>query len=552
MKKCVIFLTIIFLLNICTAAFCFPLKVRDDLGREIEILKTPQRIISLAPTHTEILFALGLGEKVVGVTDYCNYPEGAKKKQKIGGFANPDIDRIIAFKPDLILAFGTIQKPVVAELEAKGQKVFWAYPHSVKDLLELFEKIGEITETTQVAERLRQNVEKRIEYIAEKLGSIPEEKRPAIFRVMGLEPPGTIGGGSFQSDVFYLAGGKNVFADIKKDFFQIDTETLIERNPDVIIICGKDPQETRKKIRNHKDWENLTAVKKNKIFVISCDLICRSGPRIAETIEKIANYLYPDKFSAYPQRIISLAPSITEQLYLLGVQEKLIGCTLYCKRPKEAEAKEKVATAVEVNLEKVVMLKPDLVLATSLTNLKAIKKLRSLGIEAVSFPPPKNFAEICGQFLEIGKIVGREREAEQLLEQAKERVKNIKERVKGLPKPRVFVQIGARPLFTTAKDSFINDFIEFAGGINIAQDLNSGIYSREKVLKENPDVIIIVTMGIVGEEERETWRRYETLKAAKNNRIYIIDSYKLCSPTPVSFAGTLEEMAEILHSKGEK
>jgi len=254
----------------------------------------------------------------------------------------------------------------------------------------------------------------------------------------------------------------------------------------------------------------------------------------------------------YPQRIISLGPSITEQLYLLGLQDRLIGCTVYCQRPKEAQNKEIVGTVIEVNLERIVNLKPDLVLATSLTDPKAIEKSKRLGIKVVSFSPPKNFAQICEQFLELGKITGRAKVADKLVAEAKQKVERVRKKVKGLPEPKVFVQVGAKPLFTVTGDSFVNDFIEFAGGANIAQNLNMGFYSREEVLNNNPDVIIIVTMGIVGEQEKEIWERYSTLKATKNNRIYIVDSYKLCSPTPLSFVDILEEMVKILHPGRDK
>ena len=254
-----------------------------------------------------------------------------------------------------------------------------------------------------------------------------------------------------------------------------------------------------------------------------------------------------DRFSTSPQRIISLVPSITEQLYLLGVEDKLIGCTVYCQRPPEAKKKEKVGTVIEVNLEKIVSLKPDLVLATSLTNLKATKKLKSIGINLVSFPPPKNFSEICRQFLKLAKLVGKEKEAGEIIIRVKERADSIKKNVKFCKGPKVFVQIGARPLFTVTKHSFINDLIRFAGGINIAGEIEAGYYNREEVLKSNPDVIIIVTMGVVGEEEKKIWQDFETLNAAKLNRIYIIDSDKICSPTPVNFVKALEEITRILH-----
>ena len=249
----------------------------------------------------------------------------------------------------------------------------------------------------------------------------------------------------------------------------------------------------------------------------------------------------------FPQRIISLGPSITEQIYLLGVEDKLIGCTIYCKTPLEAEKKEKIGTVVEVNLEKIVSLNPDLVLATSLTNFKVIEKLKNLGIKVIIFSSAKNFSEICAQFLELGKIIGKEETAEKIIYTVEDKVNTIKKIVEDLPKTKIFVQVGAKPLFTVNEDSFINDFIEFAGGINIAKDAKTGLYSREEVLRKNPGVIIIVTMGIVGENERKVWQKFKMLDAAKNSKIYIIDSYKICSPTPLTFVEALEEITNILH-----
>jgi len=248
----------------------------------------------------------------------------------------------------------------------------------------------------------------------------------------------------------------------------------------------------------------------------------------------------------YPQRIISLGAGITRELYLLGVEDRLIANTIYCRMPPEAEKKEKIGGVVEVNIEKIVSLKPDLILATSLTEPKAIQKLKKLGIKVITFSAPESFSEICEQFLELGKIVGREKEAEEIIYRVKKAVFSVRQKVKKLPRPKVLVQVGARPLWVATKDSLINDFIEFAGGKNIGPE-RSGIYSREKVLEENPDVIIITTMGIVGENEKKLWQKYKAINAVKNNRVYIIDSYKLCSPTPASFVETLKEIAGILH-----
>ena len=268
----------------------------DDLGRAVSIEKVPQRIVSLAPSHTEILFALGLEDRVVGVTRYCNYPEEAKGKEQIGGFATADPEKIVALRPDLVLAFGSVQKDLVTELEGRGQTVFWFYPHSVNETLESFERIGKLTGSSVAAQQLMQELEERIKQVEAKTEGIPEQERPTIFRVMGLDPLGTIGGDSFQTDVYRLAGGKNIFADTAKDYFQLDLDTLLKLDPDIIVICGEDEEETKKRIKDQEGWEDLTAVKTGRIVVISCDLICRPSPRMAQTIEQLAKEFHPELF----------------------------------------------------------------------------------------------------------------------------------------------------------------------------------------------------------------------------------------------------------------
>lgn len=283
---------IVAVMTVCAVgqAFSFPVTVTDDRGKEITLAEKPRRIVSMAPTHTELLYALGLEKDVLGVTSYCTYPEAARQKERIGGFAEFDIEKIIAADPDLVLSLGTIQLSAVKELEKRGKKVFWIYPRTVNGILASFEQVGRLTGKEREARLIRESLEKRIKAISGNSNG----KRPSVYRVMGINPPATIGAESFQSDVFYLAGGKNAFADVSKDFFEVDPRDLVKRDPDVIVICGDDEKAAKQKLRDDSTYAVLTAVKKDSVLVIPCDLTCRPGPRVVELVERLAQRLHPD------------------------------------------------------------------------------------------------------------------------------------------------------------------------------------------------------------------------------------------------------------------
>lgn len=248
-----------------------------------------------------------------------------------------------------------------------------------------------------------------------------------------------------------------------------------------------------------------------------------------------------------PKKIISLSPAVTESIYLLEAEDILIANTVFCTRPAKAKNKEKVGTLLEINIEKIVSLNPDLILASSLTRPKQIEKLKRLGYQVIQFEYAKSFNQICEQFIYLGELIGKKEEAIKIIKEIKIRVQQIKKTTDLLTKKKVFMQVGVKPLFTVSKDTYINDYIEFAGGINIASDSKAGIYSREKVFASDPDIIIIVLMGIEGDKEKKIWQNYKSLKAVKNNEIYTIDSYEICSPTPVIFLNALKKLIKIIH-----
>lgn len=246
------------------------------------------------------------------------------------------------------------------------------------------------------------------------------------------------------------------------------------------------------------------------------------------------------------KRIVSLAASITNNLYLLGVEDRIVGRTQYCEIA-EKDNIPVVADAVNVNIEKVVSLKPDIVIAGGLTHPRIIQALQKMGIRTIHWRQPKDFNEICSQLEELGKICGKSDVATRYVKECRERLGKITGKITG--NTRIFMEQGANPLYTVLPDSFVNDYIVLLGGTNICGDLKSGIISRELVLLRNPDVIVIVSMGDVGTSEKEEWKKYKTINAVKNNRIFLVNADEACTPTPVSFINVLEKLAKEIAGK---
>ncbi len=257
-------------------------------------------------------------------------------------------------------------------------------------------------------------------------------------------------------------------------------------------------------------------------------------------------FLWQNSFSK-DLKIISLAPSVTKQIYLLEAQDQLVGVTGYCKVAKP-DHKEIVAASMSVNTEKIVSLQPDVIVTTNLTKSKELNLLEKLGFKLVVLPSPSGFDEICDQFIEIGKVIGKEMLAKNIVEEQKIALSNLQTRIPSGKILDIFIEIGAKPLWTATGNTFMHDYIVQLGGKNIAEGMKSGSIGRESVLLKNPDVIIIVTMGMVAKEEKETWQKYKQLNAVKNNKIFIVDADKCCSPTPVSFREVVEELVNKIYN----
>ncbi len=251
-----------------------------------------------------------------------------------------------------------------------------------------------------------------------------------------------------------------------------------------------------------------------------------------------------------PQRIISLGPINTENIFLLGAGDLLVANTSYCVRPEAAKSKDKIGSVMQIAIEKIIGLQPDLVLATALSRPQQLQQLQAAGIRVVQFNQPASFNDICTQFLELGKLLGREDKAKQIIARARKEVADLQRLTANLPARKVFLQVGAEPLFASVPTSFTNDFILLAGGINIAGKQTSGITNYEKVIAADPDVIIIAMMGSetgIAAKEQQKWMGIPVISAARQGRIHVISPDLICSPSPVTFVETLHTIAALIH-----
>ncbi len=251
--------------------------------------------------------------------------------------------------------------------------------------------------------------------------------------------------------------------------------------------------------------------------------------------------------SAEPLRIVSLGPYVTENLHLLGVDDQIIGLTIH-DREEIKKGKEIIGTLLEPNIEKIVSLEPDIVIGSKEGNrAEHIEKLKKLGIKTLTLDQLYTFEDICKNFITLGKTLNCQDKAEKIIEDLKKRLKNIEKLTgKQKQKKKVFFILGFKPLFTTGKNTYINEAIQDAGGMNIFGNINKKWFSVsiEDVIRKNPDVIIFLTME---EEQTLLWERLKDAEAVKNKKIFSIEPTVIGSPTPLSFVETVENLYKMFY-----
>ncbi len=272
--------------------------IKDDLGFSFDITAPPQRIISLAPNITETLFALGLGEKVVGVTRYCDFPEDAMKKEKIGGMVDPNLEKIIALKPDLIIGFRGNPLTTLERLRDLNLPVFVLDTGmSIESTLSIVNKIGTVTHAEKRAELFIHSLRKRYEKILSALRRVKQE--PKVFLSLHGTGLWTCGKESFLNDLVKKARGVNIAGSIPRKWLNYNREHLIHENPEVIIILAKSKKDflkTKKWIKSEAHLEGTKAVDADRIYFLDENLATRQGPRLIEALEELARLLHPQCF----------------------------------------------------------------------------------------------------------------------------------------------------------------------------------------------------------------------------------------------------------------
>lgn len=304
MFRKLIFVTLLAALTLAACASAGPSKdaagitLTDGLGREVKLESAAQRVVSLAPSNTEILFALGAGDKVVGRDEVSDYPEAAKSLPTVGGWSGFSTEAIVALKPDLVLASELNTPELVSQLEGLGLTVYYlSNPKSFEDLYKNIEIVASLTGRDPT--KLTDSLKARVAAVDEKI--MPLSYAPAVFyEVDATDPskPYTSGPGTFIDLLIRRAGGMNVvgLAGITDPYPQISLEQLVIAPPDIIILGDSMWGTTPESVASRPGWDTLKAVVDGKVFPFDDNLVSRPGPRLVDGLEALAKLLHPEVF----------------------------------------------------------------------------------------------------------------------------------------------------------------------------------------------------------------------------------------------------------------
>ncbi len=251
------------------------------------------RVVSLSPSATEILFSLGLDSEIVGVTSYCDYPDKAKTKEKIGSYIEPSIEKIISLKPTLIISCGNLSQGDAKKLKDMGFNVGIFSPKNIGELIVTIDSIGKLTGKEENSNKLIASINGKLQNIKREVDLIPTDNRPKVYVEVSWDPLITAGKGSFVDEAITLAGGRNIAYDLKNPYAAISSEIVLTRDPDYIFLGYMLKGSDNSGIFSRLGWENVAAIKNKKVFSdIDPNILLRIGPRVIDGIEMIHERMY--------------------------------------------------------------------------------------------------------------------------------------------------------------------------------------------------------------------------------------------------------------------
>jgi iron complex transport system substrate-binding protein len=296
----------------------FPLTITDDSGTATTFAAPPQRVVSLNPGLTEITFALGHGDSLVGVDTYSDFPPEAKDIQpRLTAFPNPSVEAIVALQPDLVLTLAE-SDDVIAQLRGQGIPVVKLFPRDYDATVEAVRTLGRLYGSPDAGEAIASDMTSRRDAVVAAVAGAP---RPRVYEELDASQPGmpfAAGPNGFYGQLIDLAGGTNIFADLPGDVGRVGAESIVQRDPEVIILTDSDlpfnPQ-SPDMVRARPGWSVITAVQNGAIYPVPGSLYSTPGPRLALGLEDLARILHPDRFApsgdtghrfARPQRRLTL------------------------------------------------------------------------------------------------------------------------------------------------------------------------------------------------------------------------------------------------------
>jgi cobalamin transport system substrate-binding protein len=266
-------------------------KVIDETGRTVMVPEHPQRIISIAPSVTEILYALGLDQRVVGRSDYCDYPPEVRQKPSVGGLIDPNIEVIVSLHPDLVIGTPEINKIAVADDLARfGIPLYGVHTTSLDDVFRALEDVGALTGTRAQADALVRSLRERQDAVVKRVAGLP---RPRVLYLVWYNPISVPGRGAYITNLISLAGGESISGDLKQDWAQLSLEEIVRRDPEIILLPrnnGNSPAVDQ--LRSWPGWSETTAVRTNRVFEVD-DNASRPGPRLFAALEQFAKLFHP-------------------------------------------------------------------------------------------------------------------------------------------------------------------------------------------------------------------------------------------------------------------